>query len=116
MILILASAILYGIWPKDKDFFIATGLTPLKNWYEEKIKTGDILTDEVVPVDYNQSITDTEKKKIDDWILKNNLNKYGDPKDTVYTGGTPLFNEMTGKAVDRYEYILKRHPDRPWNN
>jgi hypothetical protein len=43
------------------------------------------------------------------------LNEYGDPKDTMYAGGTPLFNEMTGETVDRYEYILKQHPElRVW--
>ena len=31
--------------------------------------------------------------------------------DTVYSGGTPLFNEMTGRSTDRYDYILKNHPD-----
>ncbi|MEW6188626.1 MAG: hypothetical protein AB1466_00715 [Actinomycetota bacterium] len=36
-------------------------------------------------------------------IQRNNLNGYGDPKD----GGTPLFDEITGKRIDRYEYILK---------
>ncbi|MBU2577437.1 hypothetical protein KKA69_01240 [Patescibacteria group bacterium] len=55
-----------------------------------------------------------EKELIEAWILENNLNQYGDPKDTVYIGGTPLFNEMTGKSIDRYEYILRNYPDRPW--
>jgi hypothetical protein len=56
-------------------------------------------------------VTDEIKKKIDAWIEKNNLNMYGDPKDTMYTGGTPLFDERTGKKTDRYEYILKKHPE-----
>ncbi|MGA1843966.1 MAG: hypothetical protein ACMUIS_05330 [bacterium] len=51
------------------------------------------------------------KADIDRWIEENGLNKYGDPKDTVYTGGTPLFDETTGKSMDRYHYILKRHPE-----
>jgi len=55
-----------------------------------------------------------EKELIEAWILKNDLNQYGDPKDTVYIGGTPLFDEKTGQSIDRYEYILKNHPDRPW--
>jgi len=56
----------------------------------------------------------SEKKAIDQWIVENQLNQYGDPADTVYAGGTPLFDETTGKTIDRYEYILKNHPDRPW--
>lgn len=56
-----------------------------------------------------------EKKRVDNWIEKNNLNEFGDPKGTAYIGGTPLFNEATGQYTDRYLHILKRHPDRPWN-
>jgi peptidylprolyl isomerase len=62
-------------------------------------------------------ISEEEKRKIDTWLKKNKnkLNKYGDLNDTVYTGGTPLFNEKTGKTIDRYEYIIQKHPDKPWN-
>ena len=56
-----------------------------------------------------------EKEKIDAWIKANNLNEYGDPIDTAYAGGTPLFDEATGKSIDKYEYIINKHPDRPWN-
>lgn len=55
-----------------------------------------------------------EKQLIEAWILANDLNQYGDTKDTVYIGGTPLFDEMTGESIDRDEYILSRYPDRPW--
>jgi hypothetical protein len=51
------------------------------------------------------------KRRIDEWIRQNGHNEYGDPKGTVYAGGTPLFNEMTGVTTDRYEYILKKHPE-----
>lgn len=54
------------------------------------------------------------KQQIEAWVVKNNLNQYGDPKDTVYIGGTPLFDETTGESIDRYEYIIKNHPDKPW--
>ena len=59
-------------------------------------------------------VTDEEKKKIDQWITDSNVNEYGDPKNTIYIGGTPLFNEATGKYRNLYDYILERHPDRPW--
>jgi hypothetical protein len=55
-----------------------------------------------------------EKQLIEAWIVENDLNQYGDPKDTVYIGGTPLFDERTGETIDKYEYILRNHPDRPW--
>jgi hypothetical protein len=51
------------------------------------------------------------KERIDRWIRENGLNDYGDPKGTMYMGGTPLFNEMTGSTMDKYEYILKKHPE-----
>ena len=59
-------------------------------------------------------ISGTEKQKIEAWILENDLNQYGDPKNIFYTGGTPLFDEKTGRSIDRYEYILKNYPDQPW--
>jgi hypothetical protein len=60
-------------------------------------------------------LNEVEKNLIEAWITKNQLNIYGDPKNTMYTGGTPLFNEATGQKKDRFEYILEKHPDRPWN-
>jgi len=55
-----------------------------------------------------------EKQQIDEWIVKNNLNQYGDPKDTAYAGGNPTFDMTTGKITDRYDYIISHHPDKPW--
>ncbi|MFH1522577.1 MAG: hypothetical protein ABIE43_02020 [Patescibacteria group bacterium] len=52
-----------------------------------------------------------QKEKIDQWLEENNLNRYGDPVGTFYTGGTPLFNGLTGESVDRFEYILNKYPD-----
>lgn len=57
------------------------------------------------------TIDDATKARIDRWIKEKNLNRYGDPKGTVYAGGTPLFDERTGRSRDRYEYILERHPE-----
>jgi hypothetical protein len=39
------------------------------------------------------------------------LNQYGDPPDTMYPGGTPLFEEKSGKRTDRAEYVFSRHAD-----
>uniref|UniRef100_K3X6G8 Cystatin domain-containing protein n=1 Tax=Globisporangium ultimum (strain ATCC 200006 / CBS 805.95 / DAOM BR144) TaxID=431595 RepID=K3X6G8_GLOUD len=57
-----------------------------------------------------------EKAQVDAWIKKNDLNQFGDSKHMAYTGGTPLFDETTGKTRDLYDYILHRHPDRPWKS
>jgi hypothetical protein len=56
-------------------------------------------------------VDDATRRRIDQWIRENNRNEFGDSKDTAYAGGTPLFNEMTGQTIDRYDYILKRHPE-----
>lgn len=56
-----------------------------------------------------------EEVRIQSWIQKERLNEYGDPADTVYVGGTPLFDERTGESYSRFEYIILNHPDRPWN-
>lgn len=52
--------------------------------------------------------------EVDAWLKEEGLNRFGDPNDTMYTGGSPLFDESTGKRRDRYEYIRSRHPDEPW--
>jgi hypothetical protein len=57
------------------------------------------------------AMDDLLRRRIDAWIARNRLNPYGDPADTMYTGGTPLFNERTGATQDRYAYILERHPE-----
>ena len=57
-----------------------------------------------------------ERVLIDQWLAKNNLNECGDPKNTVYAGGNCLFDEATGKTIDKYEYLVKKFPDKPWLN
>ncbi len=56
-------------------------------------------------------VDDKTKQKIDRWIADNRRNPFGDPPGTAYMGGTPLFDERTGRSKDRYEYILERHPE-----
>ncbi len=58
-----------------------------------------------------KSLTDSVKKEIDQWLEKKGLNQYGDPADTVYAGGSPLFDESTGESKDKYEYILEKNPE-----
>lgn len=58
-----------------------------------------------------KDLTREAKDAIDAWLTLNGYNRYGDPITTYYTGGTPLFNEMTGEAIDRFEYILEKHPE-----
>jgi hypothetical protein len=58
------------------------------------------------------ALDDETKKRIDDWIKHSGRNSFGDPPGTVYAGGNPLFDEMRpGPMLDRYEYVLSRHPE-----
>ena len=54
------------------------------------------------------AVADDLKKKIDSWLKTSGRNEYGDPKDTVYAGGNPLFDERSPNPKDKYEYIFKR--------
>jgi hypothetical protein len=56
-------------------------------------------------------IDEALKRKIDTWIRDQDRNEYGDEKGTFYMGGTPLFDERTGRRKDLYEYILERNPE-----
>ena len=56
-------------------------------------------------------ISDELKKLIDDWVKREGRNEFGDPKDTHYAGGNPLFDERSPGLKDRYEYILERNPN-----
>lgn len=51
------------------------------------------------------------QEKIDQYLSEHDLNEFGDSKDTIYMGGTPLYDESTGKSTDRYEYVLKKFPN-----
>jgi hypothetical protein len=56
-------------------------------------------------------IDEETRQRIDRWVRENGRNEFGDRQGTVYAGGTPLFDEMTGRRMDRYEYILKKNPE-----
>jgi hypothetical protein len=59
-------------------------------------------------------LPDKDRTAIEKWIKDNKLNNYGDPKDSVYAGGNPLFDESTGKYQKLYDYLVMMHPDKPW--
>ncbi len=87
-----------------------------RNEAKNILNQGESLSQEAVnklygPALISQKLTAEEKTKIDQWLRDNNLNEYGDPVDTVYTGGTPLFDEATGENINKYEYILRKRPE-----
>ncbi len=60
---------------------------------------------------FAKNLSAADKQAVEDWLIKNQLNQYGDSQDTAYTGGTPLFDEATGESLNRYEYLLKKFPE-----
>ena len=97
VIALFAGALIFVYWPKDSgEDYTGTGYLKFLHSAQE------------------QALDLSEKAKIEKWIVDNKLNQYGDSADTLYAGGTPLFDESTGEMVDRYEYILKNHPHKPW--
>ena len=48
---------------------------------------------------------------LDAQLAAKGLNEFGDPPDTAYPGGTPLFDEATGKRTDRAAYVFAKHPE-----
>ena len=48
---------------------------------------------------------------LDGQLAAKGLNPFGDPQGTMYAGGTPLFDEKTGRSTPREQYVFARHPD-----
>jgi len=48
---------------------------------------------------------------LDQQLAAKGLNPFGDPEGTMYPGGTPLFDEKTGRSTPREQYVFTRHPD-----
>jgi hypothetical protein len=62
----------------------------------------------------NLDLPENEKSQIEAWLEENNYNQYGDKVDTIYAGGSPLFNESTGKSILLYDYLVQKYPNKPW--
>jgi hypothetical protein len=52
----------------------------------------------------------TEEACVDRWLSEHGLDAFGSPRGTQYAGGTPLFDEASGKAVDRLAYVYGKQP------
>jgi len=105
----MANLLEYQVLPLDSTLNPFSGLTISSTKKVALIFPGSNI---VAPGDL---LSAQEKNKIESWISKNGLNQFGDPQDTVYTGGTPLTNSTTGASIDRFDYIISKHPERPWN-
>ena len=58
-------------------------------------------------------LSDDEKTRIASWIGENGFNEFGESLSTVYSGGVP--QDKNGNPINRYDYILNKNPQRPWN-
>lgn len=63
----------------------------------------------VVESKINSYLTQLENKLIDEWILHNNLNCYGESKESYYENGCPLAKNQT-----RLNYIKNKFTKKPW--
>ncbi|MCI0570547.1 MAG: hypothetical protein L0Y66_07340 [Myxococcaceae bacterium] len=52
-----------------------------------------------------------EEACVDRWLEGRGLDRYGHAEGTMYMGGTPLFDEATGKHTDRLTYVYRKQPD-----
>ena len=51
------------------------------------------------------------RARIDDWLVSQALNRYGDPLGTNYEKGTPLIDPTSGENIERLDYILTKIPN-----
>jgi hypothetical protein len=77
---------------------------------EEIIDSKDYSSTESI----NLELPESERSQIEAWLEKNGYNQYGDKPDTIYMGGTPLFDESKGTYIKLYDYLLKKYPTKPW--
>jgi len=105
----LANLLEYQVLPLDSTLNPFSGLTISSTKKVALIFPGSNI---VAPGDL---LSAQERNNIESWIAKNGLNQFGDSQDTVYTGGTPLTDSTTGASIDRFDYIVSKHPERPWN-
>ena len=100
---------------KEANNGAVTKSYPAKCTYDGITYTEDIvIKDEPNKEGLNLELPEAEKAQIEAWLEKNGYNQYGDKPDTVYMGGTPLFDESTGKYIKLYDYLIQKYPNKPW--
>lgn len=57
-----------------------------------------------------------EKEAIRQWIERTGRNCFGQTPENaqMYAGGSPLYNEQTGRSTDLLCYLTKQYPHHPW--
>lgn len=67
------------------------------------------LTKEVVAAPSDKQTA--EESCVADWLEAKKLDEYGSPEGTMYAGGSPLFDESTGKTRDRLGLVYEKQPE-----
>ncbi|MDO8558521.1 MAG: hypothetical protein Q7S09_05060 [bacterium] len=62
-----------------------------------------------------KTVVRAEHDRINQWLQEQGLNAHGDAPDTVYENGSPLFDEGEDKPIDRYAYLVRKFPNKPWH-
>jgi hypothetical protein len=56
-------------------------------------------------------VTPQQTECVERWLKGHGLDAYGNPQGTMYAGGTPTFDETTGRSVDRWTLVMKNRPE-----
>ena len=85
---------LHGNYPKEEHHLLARVPVKVDGW---PVKTG---SEPKVGVE----------ECLDKWLAEQKLDAYGSPQGTAYAGGTPTFDETSGVAQSRWDYVVAKHP------
>jgi hypothetical protein len=119
-------AFFWNINPKVTDFKSCSESTKgvIREIYPAQCVYNGVTYTEEVAIDLDETnpngeginldLPENEKTQIEAWLEKNDYNQYGDKTDTLYPGGTPLFDEAKGTYIKLYDYLLKKYPSKPW--
>lgn len=55
--------------------------------------------------------TEAQEECVNRWLQAHGLDGFGSPQGTVYMGGTPLFDEATGKNTTRQAFLASHHSE-----
>jgi hypothetical protein len=84
----------HGNYPKEEAHLLARIPVKIEGW---PVKTG---------IEPKVSVEEC----LDKWLAAQKLDAYGSPQGTVYAGGTPAFDETSGVAQSRWDYVVAKHP------
>ena len=85
---------LHGDWPKVEQHLLARIPVKVEGW---PVKTG---------IEPKVSVEEC----LDRWLAAQKLDAFGSPQGTAYAGGNPMFDEASGAAQSRYDYVATKYP------